>query len=371
MKLSRKNLNLLIERMLFEDLSEIMYDYKDGEYSHKQGDQQDPYTYKVVGGNKGTDILVKIVKFGKGTGQKLAKVGAQFKINKQKLFNPNVQSLYAAIVKYQSDYKIKGDDARRPKKGGDKAQGPRGSRPRDFVIHKDFNSLRTALALQYKNVKKGDSRLLNTENKYIEGEFTKADAIDGKASIDTVVLGTLGLKNFPSSKIAEVNNAKRGSGGFTETMSGLVDAFKPADVVYVGHLQPKISDKGPSMVYAEFLIKLDQRDFAIVRINDINFDNSKTGGSKEDSGEMKIGSEKDGPSGLGTSMPGGSMAIQESFGRSDLRNFFRGLLNESYEEETSDTYEEPTSKIEDKTSSTDKEGLSRGSLYRRRYYGRY
>ena len=371
MKLSRKNLNLLIERMLFEDLSEIMYNYKDGEYSHKQGDSLDPYTYKVVGGNKGTDILVKIVKVGKGKGQKLAKVGAQFKINKSKLFNPNVQSLYAAIVENQSEYKIKGDSDRRPKKGGDKSQGPRGSRPRDFVVHKNIDSLRTALALQYKNIKRGDSRLLTDDGKYLEGELKKGDIISSKASIDTGVIGHLGYKSFPINKNVQINTAKRGFGGFTETMSGLVDAFKPADVVYVGHLEPKISDKGPSMVYAEFLIKLDQRDFAIVRVNDINFDNSKTGGSKEDSGEMKIASEKDGPSGLGTSMSGGSMAIQESFGRSEMKSFFSGLLNESYEEETSDTYEEPTSKIEDKTSSTDKEVLSRGSLYRRRYYGRY
>lgn len=359
MKITRKNLNILIERMLFEDLGEVVYKYENGEYSHKKGEDKDPYTYKVVGGSKGTDINVKITKVGKGKGQKMAKVGAQFKIKKQNLFNPNVQSLYAAIVENQPEYRIKGDSDRRPREGGE-GSGARSSNARDFVAHKDINSLRTALALQYKNVKKGDSRLFKGKNNYVEGELKKGDVISGEASLDSAVFFSLGLKAFPPSGLAKLDNARNQGGGkiedFTSTINSVIDALKPADVVYVGHLLPKKQNDKHSNVYVEVLAKVDQRDFAIIRVGDVNFDHTKTGGESNKSSK-NIASTKDGPSGLGTDAGGvGSMAIKESFGRKEMKSFMRGLLNEAYEEGTPGTERDPKNKsaikIENKTSST-------------------
>jgi len=361
MKVSRRQLTQLIENMLFEEdeLSAEFYNYKDGVYTHKEGDEKDPYSYKVVGGTKGTNILVQIVKVGKTTGQKkVAKVGAKFKIGMNNMRNRNVSSLYGSIIKNQPEYTVKGASDRRANQGGSKSQGPQGT-SKGFMIHKDIGSLRNALLAQFKRIRKGDSKLIKDIDgdgtiEYYPKEVSKSDF----PVIAPQVLFALGKKaklgNFTANQAVKLDDARGLSGGdkdrkgITATINSIIDALKPAEVVYIGYTEPDGNTnaaKPSATSNVDVLAKLTQTDFAIFSIGTIAYDPTDTGGSKETSGEKNVASEKDGPSGLGTSMKGGSMAVQESFGRRDTKNFMRGLLTEAYDEDTPGTSRDPSNKV--------------------------
>jgi hypothetical protein len=347
MKISRSKLSQLIENMLFENLAETSYTYKDGVYTHKEGDKQDPYSYKVVGGTKGTNILVKIVKVGKATGQKkVAKVGAKFKIGMNNMRNINVSSLYAAIAENQPEYSVKGAFNRREKQGGDKYQGPQGT-ARGFVIYKDVVASHNALVARYKRIRKGDSKLLtgikDGKPTYHEGEPQGSKFND----ISYASLQSISKHYGHNLDYAKIQSSKNGQSpkkkSMNDTFEGIVDALKPVDVVHFAYTEPRVANNGASTDVA-LLLKLSPTDFTFHNLGFVNWDPSVNPG-KETSGEKNVASEKDGPSGLGTSMKGGSMAVQESFGRRDTKNFMRGLLTEAYDEDTPGTSRDPSNKV--------------------------
>ena len=114
MKITRRQLKKIITESLGlnEVADTIMYKLENGIFKHTGGPEKDPYEYKVAGGEKGTDIKVKIAKINKIDGKKPpGSVGASFKITRDGLSNSNMQVLYAAIIVQDEykDYKIKND----------------------------------------------------------------------------------------------------------------------------------------------------------------------------------------------------------------------------------------------------------------------
>ena len=137
MRITRRQLKKLISESLGlnEVADTIMYKLEDGVLKHTGGPKKDPYEYKVAGGEKGTDIKVKIAKINTVDGKKpKGSVGASFKITRDRLSNSNMQVLYAAILAQDEykDYKIKNDHL-----DSDDAKSQstsRGSGSGDFVV---------------------------------------------------------------------------------------------------------------------------------------------------------------------------------------------------------------------------------------------
>jgi len=107
------------------------YDEKAKTFTHKDGKAKDPYVYGLVGGTKGKDIQLKIAKkldtSAKGT------VGAKFKIDRNSLGDPNIQSLYGSIILALPEYKIDKDD-----QAGKKQSTVRASTTGDFAVQPDI-----------------------------------------------------------------------------------------------------------------------------------------------------------------------------------------------------------------------------------------
>jgi len=165
MKIKKSNLKRMILEYLHEDNlagtgSDVVYKIEAGNYVHVEGAEKDPYEYKVTGGSKGKDIKVKIAKINKVGGKKpKGTVGASFTINKKSLKNPNVQSLYAAIIVNEPDYEIK-DALTDTGPLGNVQSTTRGSSTGDFVIVNGGNEAVTSLVEEFKNIDKGEAKLM-------------------------------------------------------------------------------------------------------------------------------------------------------------------------------------------------------------------
>lgn len=297
-----------LRRFIFEAAStagSATYDYdeKAKTFTHKDGKAKDPYVYGLVGGTKGKDIQLKIAKkldtSAKGT------VGAKFKIDRNSLGDPNIQSLYGSIILALPEYKIDKDD-----QAGKKQSTVRASTTGDFAVQPDIP---TAVAEARAQITSNITSVEGTKI-YPEGSDPGYDSLinlayDKKLDDAIGVPGTMEkIRKFERSSIAlQRTLAEFDLGGSLEKIESVLE-----EIGDVASLYPVLDIRGEgkdSFANVVASLKVGPKAYIVTLVPNVRFNSKKSGGASS-------------PGGVDVMSDGGEKTLTESY----FRKFIKDLI---------------------------------------------